>query len=132
MKYRIWDENQKTMDFIDIMDFESSSSKLQYYDEYFLHGYLEKFKPMISLNIKDSEGVNLWEGDLRMYKGKMYEVEFSGWRATLRRTMYQFRDNDEIVIDEDVAYLSSLIGDIYQNSNLLLHPEKFHPEKILI
>ena len=121
MKFRIWDNDNDVMEFISMNSLEKTIFTLDSYLDYFGSDYLKEVPPMLSLNIKDKDGVEVYESDLRMYKGKMYQVVNNGWRFTLERNMYHFGENETVVIDEDVVYLSSYVGNIHQNSNLLLN-----------
>ena len=75
---------------------------------------------MRNASLKDIDGKEIWDGDLRLYKGRLYKVVDHGWRFCLERNKVEFGDNELIPIDEDVAYLTALVGDFYQNSNLLV------------
>ena len=72
-------------------------------------------------DLKDREGVEIVAGDLRVLNGKMYKVVDWGWCFQFERNMVEFHENDMILLNEDSAYESSLVGDIYNNEHLLLN-----------
>jgi hypothetical protein len=63
----------------------------------------------ISINLKDKDGIEVFENDVRIYKGKEYLLVFDGFRSRLERNMVKHGENEDIVIDEDVIYESTLI-----------------------
>jgi len=67
----------------------------------------------VGLNNKDD--VELWEGDLVRYKGKIYKIVNDVWRYRLSRNLVEFGENENITIDEDVAHLSEYFGNIHQD-----------------
>jgi len=77
--------------------------------------------PMRSAGIDDRDDKEVWAGDLRVIKGKLYKVVDDGWRMRFERNLVEFGENDNITIDEDSAYESSVVGNIYQNSKLLIN-----------
>ena len=124
LNFRLWDCDNQVMEYLNLIELEKAMEMLDSYASYFYYNYFEQYPPMISLEIVDKDGVNLWEGDLRMYHGKLYKLVKEGWRFTFQRNLVEFGENETIVIDEDVAWESSLIGSIYQNPDLLLNYEK--------
>jgi hypothetical protein len=78
-----------------------------------------RFHIIRSANILDEHLSELWEGDLREIKGKLYKVVDDGWRFRFERNMFEFGENHDIVVDEDTAYESTLKGNIYETSHLI-------------
>lgn len=56
---------------------------------------------------------DFYENDKAIYKGKEYIVEFNLSYATLKRCSSIHGENETIFIDEDVAYLMKIIGNIH-------------------
>lgn len=56
---------------------------------------------------------DFYENDKAIYKGKEYIVEFNLSYATLERCSSIHGENETIFIDEDVAYLMKIIGNIH-------------------
>lgn len=54
-----------------------------------------------------------YEGDILVYKGRRYELKNHGWQWVLRPVDFG-GDMVDIVVDEDVAYLSHIIGTIHE------------------
>lgn len=64
---------------------------------------------------------NIFINDLRMYKGKLWGVDWSWNRIVLMRNMSYFGENDKVDFDEDVHFESEHVGNIFDNMGLLLH-----------
>jgi hypothetical protein len=79
-----------------------------------------RFKVIRSANILDKHLSELWEGDLRDIKGKLYKLVNDGWRLRFERNLFEFGENDTIVVDEDTAYISTLRGNIFQHPELMV------------
>ena len=130
IKFKIWGVKQSKW-----VDLEDSNSKTEYSlnpQGYIVTHYndgsggydndshdIDEFIPVFYTGLKDKNGVECWQCDLRMYNGKIYELVNDGWRWRLNRDLVRFGDNDEIVVDEDVLYESELVGNIYENPELL-------------
>jgi len=69
--------------------------------------------------LRDKNGEEGWEGDLRKYHGKIYKVVDESWRFVLERNLVEFGENEDITIGEDVMFESELIGTIFKNPELL-------------
>ena len=69
------------------------------------------------IGLKDKSGTLIYHGQIREYKGKMYRVIHEGWRVVLDRNMVMFGENETIIINEDVAYLSSIIYETCEELN---------------
>lgn len=69
-----------------------------------------------------NDGKKIFEGDLLLYKGKLWAVEY--WEDyagyMLVRRLYGFGENANIKLDCDVAFESEHKGNIYENENLLI------------
>lgn len=72
-------------------------------------------------DLKDRQGDEVVDGDIRIYKGKMYKVVDDGWRFRFERNLVEFHENENIQVDEDTAWESALIGNIYTHPHLLLN-----------
>lgn len=70
--------------------------------------------------IHDRKGVEVWEGDVRVIATKRYKVVCDGWRFRFERNLVEFGENESITLDEDSAFVSVLIGNIYENPGLIL------------
>jgi hypothetical protein len=68
--------------------------------------------------IQDKKGIWIWEGDIRVINGKRYKVVCDGWRFRFERNLVEFGENESIVLDEDNAYESVLIGNVCENPDL--------------
>lgn len=68
--------------------------------------------------ILDREGNEVWEGDVRVIEGKKYKLVCDGWRFRFERNLVEFGENESIILDEDSAFVSTLIGNIYENPEL--------------
>jgi len=77
--------------------------------------------PMRSSCIDDRDGKEVWSGDLRVLRGKLYKVVDDGFRMRFERNLVEFGENDEITLDEDNSYESILVGNIYQSPQLLIN-----------
>lgn len=51
----------------------------------------------------------VYSGDRVSYEGKEYTVVYDGFRTRLERNMYRDGENEDIVIDEDVLFLLTVI-----------------------
>jgi len=69
--------------------------------------------------LKDKSGKRIFEGDLREIEGKLYKLVNDGWRFRFERNLVEFGQNENIVLDEDSAYISVFRGTIYENPELL-------------
>lgn len=56
---------------------------------------------------------SFYEDDKVMYNGKEYIVKFHLSFATLERTLFEHGENESVFINEDVAYLMRIIGNIH-------------------
>ena len=79
----------------------------------------ERFRIIRNVNLSDGNGFELWEGDLRKLNGKLYKVVDEGFRFSFERNLVQFGENEMIVLDEDTAWSSQLIGNIFENQSFL-------------
>jgi len=76
--------------------------------------------------LKDSGGVEAWEGDLRMLHGKLYKLVNDGWRFRFERNLVEFGENADFAVDEDTIWDSEWVGNVYENSHLLLNKLHAH------
>jgi hypothetical protein len=80
--------------------------------------------PMRYTTLKDSDDTEVVAGDLRVIFGKLYKVVDEGFRFSFERNLVYFGDNDRITLDEDTAYQSRLVGNIYQDDKLMVNKEQ--------
>jgi len=76
---------------------------------------------MRSTLLSDKDNKEVWAGDLRVHRGRLYKVVDDGWRFTLERNLTEFGENEVVAIDEDSAHTSTLIGNVHQNPKLLFN-----------
>lgn len=124
IKFRAWDKKNKKIIHVLKLDFlfESETGILAegYSDkEYDYKIFPENLELMQYTSLKDKEGIECWEGDLRLYEGKLFKVVNDGWRFRFERNMYEFGENLDVLVDEDSVYLSKYLGNIYENPELL-------------
>ena len=80
----------------------------------------DRFVQLRFSGLADRKGIYVWEGQLRMYKGRKYKVVDEVWRFSLERNMVEFGDNERIEIGEDVAHESMIISQYYLSNPDLL------------
>jgi hypothetical protein len=102
-KFRVWDSSTKKM----ILAEEEECT-----DRRVLMRYS---------NLEDHNNVNVVAGDIRVLNGKLYKVVDDGWRFRFERNLVEFHENEDIIVDEDTAYESTLVGDVFNNQHLLLN-----------
>jgi hypothetical protein len=56
---------------------------------------------------------NFYEHDKVVYNGKEYIIKFNFSFATLERNLVENGENESVFIDEDVAYLMNVTGNIH-------------------
>jgi hypothetical protein len=78
---------------------------------------------MRSACLKDRDDKEIWAGDIRVLRGKLYKVVDDGWRMVFERNLCEFGENHSATLDEDSAYESILIGNIHQNHKLLINSQ---------
>ena len=100
------------------MIYSDSIGLKRFFDMAMYHGFIDKVEQYTCL--KDTNDVEAWEGDLRLYHGKIYKLVDDGWRFRLERNLVQFGENEDITVNEDVIFESELVGNIHQNKDLLL------------
>lgn len=123
MKFRVWNKDDESYiyfngifnnrPFIERSSFPQYESVKQYNDL----GPIER-----CIGLEDQNEIEGYDGDLRMYHGKMYKVVDHNWCFILERNLVQFRENKRIDIGEDVMYESELVGNIHRNHDLLFKP----------
>lgn len=69
--------------------------------------------------LTDKRGGLIWEGDICAIDGKLYKVVDDVWIFRFERNLVEFGENDDIYLNEDTAFESTIVGDFYQNKNLL-------------
>lgn len=118
-KFKAWDPSEKKFLYTD--EFE-----LYYEEDNGLNsGRFEKdgdyvgFDVIQSAILRDEAEDEAWEGDIRLYKGKKYVLVNEGWRWKLDRSKIWAGDNENHVVNEDVIFESELLGNIYENPELL-------------
>ena len=114
-KFRAWDETQKYMAYQGSPDLETIQS--------FMYHFGDKERMQFTW-LDDKEGKEIWEGDLREINGKLYKVVNDGWRFRFERNIFEFGENHDIVLDEDMGYISILKGNIFENPELINQPIK--------
>ena len=126
IKFRIWDEQEKTMPFVGFRLF-GETTIFHLIDQYAFETKGEKdtllryndFKEMQFIGLLDKNGMEIYEGDLIVSTGKVlspYIVEwkdFHGWRL-------RHPDNKNAIwLADHVWKDAEVIGNIYENKNLL-------------
>lgn len=138
-RFRIWDQIDKTMIYPESNTF-SKKGEWPSVLSLGLHGIAvevdkDSFKSneitmwntdhnrfaMRSASINDRDDREIWTGDLRVLRGKLYKVVDDGWRMRFERNLVEFGENEDITLDEDSAYESILVGNLYQSPNLLIN-----------
>jgi len=114
-KFRAWDESQKYMAYQGSPDLETIQSFMYHFGD----------KELMQSTLLDDKNWNeIWEGDLREINGKLYKVVNDGWRFRFERNLVEFGENHDIVLDEDMGYISILKGNIFENPELINQPIK--------
>jgi hypothetical protein len=132
LKLRAWDSREKCFvpqGEICFRDYGDTSWEVHPNDLSYAHDDCHNGEPQRGrfviihcLCIGDKQDVELWEGDLREVNGKLYKLVDDGWRFRFERNMCEFGENDDIVVDEDTAFVSILRGNIFEHTHLLPHP----------
>lgn len=117
--FKAWDPSDKKM--LTIGEFE-----IYYEEDNGLHsGRFEDDGDYIGFDLIQYSGLydankkQAWEGDVRRYKGNMFVLVNHVWQWRLDRSMSWAGDNDNHIVDEDVIFESELLGNIYENPELL-------------
>jgi hypothetical protein len=80
-----------------------------------VHMWIEVI-PETVCQLFDCGSGSFFEDDKVLYQGKEYVVKFHLSFATLERCMYDHGENISINIDEDVAYLMKVIGNVHDKN----------------
>lgn len=129
-KFRAWDKDEKVMRIVNEIHFtiktitceplKGHDNMLEMYNPICFEGH---FELMQSTGLKDKNGVEIYEGDLiQNGRGEIgyvtYLLQETGFVVVLKNTDYRLghRNTGE---SYDMAYWHEIIGNIYENTELL-------------
>ena len=110
IKFRIWDNDNNLMDYLDFSDIEKSVQTLNSINDYFSTSYFKDVPPMQYTGLKDKNGKEIYEWDIVETKSGIGYVEFymDSWMVRL--------DNATRTV---MFSIEKIIGNIYENPELL-------------
>lgn len=122
-KYRAWDKYHEIMVIIISIDFERKIAYVGREDGDRWEIHFDNLNFMQSTGLKDKNGVEIYEGDLvQNGRGEIgyvtYLLQETGFVVVLKNTDYRLghRNTGE---SYDMAYWHEIIGNIYENPELL-------------
>lgn len=110
IKVRSWDHTTNRYFIPEKLDL--SNKEFVYSTVYTGRCDLERFS-----GLYDKKGLECYDGDLRLYKNKIYKVVDDIWRFRFERNFIEFGENEDIAVNEDVVFDSVYIGNIHENMN---------------
>lgn len=125
-KFRAWIKNDKKMKDVLSIDFETESIETENEDGYELYNAISYFPEIIlmqSTGLKDSNGVEIYEGDVIEWSYWVGDYEEERGRSEIKVFDGAFRlkdSNDEALYDfTEWAEEYYVVGNVYENPELL-------------